>query len=221
MADEEWQIVNGPEGPLRFPKSMSRDEMAAAIEYRYNPQRVNVEGKPGGILDDVMHSIVQGGRNAGEHLIGLPGQIDDLERAGIDWLKRQRPGSPLQQTGEFLQAGRDKMLAPQGQAELLNGVPAPNWDDMSWLTTQATGQEPYQPQTTAGNVAMYGTEYAIPGAVGLKGVIAGGKGLYNFGKWAKDNLWKIALPGAGVAHGAKQVRDTLRDEQGTSSDHYR
>lgn len=220
-------IVQGPDGrEIEFPDGTPEDVINDVMEQEYNPAESNVAGKegqsgaggPSGLGQDIAGGIVQGARNFGEHLLGLPGQIDMLERKAIDWLKAQKPGGYAQQAGQFLQAGRDMMGVPEDGAELLPGVPAPNWDDMQWLTTQATGIEPFVPQTTAGQAAMYGTELAIPGAAGLKGITS-------FGKWALPRVGrfarKVAAPTAGGTYAANELRKMFRDEQGTSSDHYR
>lgn len=181
--EDEWQTVNGPEGPLRFPKGMSREEMAAAIEERYRPTVEN----PGPDVDqDVSHSVLQGLRDVGETIAGAPGIADDLERAAVDWLKASGGGGQLWQslgvgdvlkrTGENYEAIGKKL----GFNEEMD-LPFPDKQDVQWLEKQLGAPDPYQPQTGLGNAMRYGTGAAVGG-------LAGGQLMPNFGSWARSAI---------------------------------
>lgn len=200
MADEEFQIVNTPKGPVRFPKSMSHDDIQAVLDQEFMPAESNVEGKesrdlPGleapqnmGTIDDVLHSGVQWGRDVLEHIVAVPKTVDDLERSAVQWLKSN--GDPtLAKVGEMLGGATEK------DTELLPGVPAPSLDDAQWLGQQAFG-DPYEPKTLPGKVTG-------PALTGLAGVALGAGPAMSFGRLAAPFAKRVLTGGlTGAALGA-------------------
>lgn len=102
-------IVNGPEGPIRFPDNMSDEEIEEVMRREYPPAEgresstvgpIDTPGDPARQTafrsanefdQDISQSIIQGLRDTGEYIEGGPKFIDDLERLAIKWLKTWRP----------------------------------------------------------------------------------------------------------------------------------
>lgn len=186
-------IVEGPEGDIEFPDGMSLDEIDSIMRERYDggeaaPAQTNP--LPDAALEessakdkDIGFSALQGLRDAGEWLLAAPEEVDQLERSAINWLKQAGKDNPNEITRIMNRVGGnwETFYNTLGGGDL----PLPNKDDMSWLTTQATGVEPYQPQTSEGQAMemfMQGLPAGGAGA-GLFGSLGGGA-MRGLGKYA-------------------------------------
>lgn len=193
MADDQWQIIQAPDGPVRFPKSMSDDQIAEVMKKEYPPVSENM---------DVLKSAGQGAREVGERILSAPGDMDQVEHTILNWLKTSAGDAPiLQGTG---MEGVPKRFAENWEAvskKLFPDVTLPNNEEVKWTEKQLGVPDPYQPQTDAGNIARYGTE-------GIAGAAMGGPVISSFGRFAASHLPGYAqriigggLAGAGWAAG--------------------
>lgn len=190
-------IVEGPDGTeFEFPDGMSDEDIDAILQQEYNPAKSDEGGKEApytgdNVDQDISKSILQFGRDLGEGILGLPGEVDALERSAIGWLQGQQ--GMAKNLGDNLQAVRDAIGA--GEGTLIGDIPLPNKDDIRFLTEGLTGIAPYEPQTDYGKMAYGGMAGLTAGA----GLPAAGRGAAAFGNWAVPKLKRF---GQGAAWGA-------------------
>lgn len=198
------KLVYGPEGQrMWFPEDMSDEEIERVMQGEFPPQNSTHD-----VDQDIAHSVLQFGRDLGESAVGLPGDIDQLERTAVRWLQSQQ--GIAKQIGDAW-GSFDEMTGTDINAD----TSLPTSESVQQNVTAATGMEPYTPQTNYGKAAYAGMEGATAAlGFGLRNVPKVAKGV---GKVIKH----AAVPTAATTYTANELRKMLYDQQSTSSDHYR
>lgn len=217
------QSIMTPDGPVDFPDDWSDEQIEAELKRFYAPEgekesRDNEHGlRPAGETDmDIAHGVLQGARNFGEGILSAPKQIDDFERAAIQFLKNWRPAPDssnywnergadvLNKIGDVWEQTTplpdESILLDDGEGHRM-AAPTPEQADQ--IFSQQLGPD-FQPQTGAGQFA----EEALPYALGF-GYLAPGKGskalhlLKKYGPWAGGAVGAGGLfQGGGDLYGA-------------------